>query len=50
MRANLRRALILAVSAAAVSLGAVTVASTPASAEIICQAGSNWDVVRKVCG
>jgi hypothetical protein len=49
MRTSLRRALTLLVAAAAVSLGAATVASVPASAEPVCQAGTNWDGVLKIC-
>ena len=49
MRATLRRAVTLAVTAAALALGAATVASAPAAAEPVCQAGTNWDGVLKVC-
>ncbi|MFI7543502.1 hypothetical protein [Actinoplanes sp. NPDC049599] len=49
MRSTLRRAVTLLVTAAAISLGAATVASAPASAEPVCQAGTNWDGVLKVC-
>jgi len=49
MRANLRRALTLMVTAAALALGATAVSSAPASAEPVCQAGTNWDGVLKVC-
>ena len=49
MRATLRRALTLMVTAAALALGATAVSSAPASAEPVCQAGTNWDGVLKVC-
>src|SRR4051812_11224691 len=49
MRTNLRRAVTLLVAAAAVGLGAATVASAPAAAETVCQGGTNWDGVLKVC-
>jgi ABC-type proline/glycine betaine transport system substrate-binding protein len=49
MRATLRRAVTLGVAAAALALGVATVASAPAAAEPVCQAGTNWDGVLKVC-
>ena len=49
MRATLRRAVILVVTAAALATGVATVASAPAAAEPVCQAGSNWDGVLKIC-
>ena len=49
MRATLRRAVTLMVTAAALALGATAVSSAPASADTVCQAGTNWDGVLKVC-
>ncbi|MEU4157845.1 hypothetical protein [Actinoplanes sp. NPDC026670] len=48
MRANLRRAAILVATAVALALSAGTLAA-PAAAEPVCQAGSNWDGVLKIC-
>jgi hypothetical protein len=49
MRTNLRRAATLLVAAAALALGPVAVASTPAAAAPDCPAGTNWDAVLKAC-
>jgi hypothetical protein len=49
MRATVRRAVALTVAVTALALGAVTVGSAPAAAEPVCQAGTNWDGVLKIC-
>jgi hypothetical protein len=49
MRANLRRAAILVATTVALALSAATVTAAPAAADPVCQAGSNWDGVLKVC-
>ncbi|WP_306207329.1 hypothetical protein [Actinoplanes sp. RD1] len=49
MRTNLRRAVILVVTAAALIPGVAAVASAPAVAVPECPAGSNWDGILKIC-
>lgn len=49
MRATLRRAATVVVAAAALALGVAGISSAPAAADPVCQAGTNWDGVLKVC-
>ncbi len=49
MRATLRRTVALLLTSAAVGLAVTAAPAAPAQAEVVCQAGTNWDGVLKIC-